>query len=116
MRDLNHSLLTGHLQSEVRPFTTADQKNGAEFTLAVKDHWHDRSGTLQQRTDYFDIVAYGDIAATALLLRKGNSVIVSAKLRNEDGPTTAGKSERKTKLRALHIATHREIKPARQES
>lgn len=110
--DLNHAYFTGHLQSEVRPFQTLDQKNGAEFTLAVNDSWFDREGIQQHRTDYLGIVCYGFIANTALKLQKGDHVIVTGKMRNEDVPKPKGGTDKKTKLRALHLATHREIKPA----
>jgi single-strand DNA-binding protein len=110
MRDLNHAYFTGHLTSDVRPFKTTDQKTGAEFTLAVNDEWRDPTGTVQQRTDYIGIICYGHITATALKLQKGDSVVVTGKMRNEDVPLAGGKTERKTKLRALHLATHCEIK------
>lgn len=111
MRDLNHAYFTGHLTSDVRPFQTLDTKNGAEFTLGVNDEWHDANGQPQKRTDYIGVICYGHITATALKLQKGDSVVVTGKMRNEDVPIAGGKTERKTKLRALHLATHREIKP-----
>ncbi|MFZ2281862.1 MAG: single-stranded DNA-binding protein [Prosthecobacter sp.] len=112
MRDLNQATFTGHLSSDVRKFETHDLKNGAEFTLAVNDEWRDNDGQLQKRTDYIGVICYGHLTATALLLRKGDSVLATGKMRNEDVPAAGGKSERKTKLRALLLATHREIKPA----
>ena len=111
MRDINQTFLTGRLKDDVRPFQTHDTKNGAEFTLAVNDEWHDSNGQLQKRTDYIGVICYGHIAAAALKLQKGDSVVVTGKMRNEDVPLAGGKTERKTKLRALHLATHREIKP-----
>lgn len=116
VRDHNACFFTGHLSTEVRPFTTAQEgKPGAEFTLAVGDTWRDATtGQPQKRTDFIGIVCYGDVAATALKLRKGDSIFVTGKMRNEviPGPEPESPPERKTKLRALTLATHRPIKAA----
>lgn len=112
MRDINQTFLTGRLKDDVRTFQTHDFKNGAEFTLAVHDEWRDNDGKLQNRTDYIGVICYGHLTTTATLLRKGDSVIVTGKMRNEDVPKPGGGTESKTKLRALTVATHREIKPA----
>ena len=111
MRDLNQALFTGRLTTDVRQFETHDLKTGAEFTIAVNDSWKDNSGKIQQRTDYIGVICYGVLVATATLLRQGDSVIVTGKMRNEDVPKPKGGTESKTKLRALTLATYREIKP-----
>lgn len=112
MKDLNQATFTGRLTTDVRQFETHDQKTGAEFTLAVNDSWRDNYGKIQERTDYIGVICYGVLVATATCLRKGDSVIVNGKMRNEDVPKPKGGTEKKTKLRALTVATYREIKPA----
>jgi single-stranded DNA-binding protein len=111
MRDLNHAYFTGRLTTDVRQFVTNDQKTGAEFTLAVNDEWRDPTGTVQQRTDYLGVLCYGILVTTATALGKGDHVLVTGKMRNEEVPSAGGKTERKTKLRALHLATYHDIQP-----
>jgi len=116
MRDHNSTRLSGNLTTDPRPFTThgADGQpgvDGAEFTLAVNDEWHDRLKGPQERTDYIGVVCYGPWTAKALKLQKGDRILVTGKLRNEEipakEPTT--KPERKTKLRASSLETLRSI-------
>lgn len=109
-RDINQCVFTGNLSSDVRQFETLDQRPGAEFTLAVNDRWKDASGNPNERTDYVGIVCYNDIATIALTLRKGDRVLVTGKMRNEEIPKEGGKLDRKTKVRALTVSTQREIR------
>lgn len=115
-RDLNQCLFTGNLSTDVRLFETLDKRPGAEFTLAVNDYWKDGSGNPNERTDFIGIVCYGDVTAAARALQRGDRIVVTGKMRNEKIPKSDGKIESKTKLRALTLATQREIKPNRPQS
>lgn len=116
MRDHNSTRLSGNLTTDPRVFTTHGTDgqpgvDGAEFTLAVNDEWTDRVKGTCARTDYIGIVCYGPWRDRALKLAKGDRVLVTGKLRNEEIPSKdpSGKPERKTKLRANSIETIRHI-------
>jgi single stranded DNA-binding protein len=115
-RDHNSTRLSGNLTTDPRPFTTHGGPEvagveGAEFTLAVNDEWTDRTKGHQERTDYIGVVCYGPWRERALRLQKGDRVLVTGKLRNEEIPAKepTGKPDRKTKLRANSLETLRSI-------
>lgn len=115
-RDHNSTRLSGNLTTDPRLFTTNGGEGhpaveGAEFTLAVNDEWTDRTKGPCERTDYIGIVCYGPWRDRAMKLQKGDRVLVTGKLRNEEIPAKdpTGKPERKTKLRANSLETLRSI-------
>jgi len=116
MRDHNSTRLSGNLTTDPRAFTTHGGPDtpgveGVDFTLAVNDEWTDRIKGPCERTDYIGVVCYGPWRDRAMKLQKGDRVLVTGKLRNEELPAKdpAGKPERKTKLRASSVETLRSI-------
>lgn len=108
MRDHNSTLLSGNLVGDPRPFTT-EIGEGCDFTLAVNDQWKDKERLIHERVDFIGIVCFGPVRDRAMLLTKGDRVMITGKLRQETIPKPDGKPEHKTKLRASTIETLRQI-------
>ncbi len=76
---LNRSTFMGYLGAD------AKQANGnapATFSIAVSSHWTDNAGDRQTRTDWQNIVVFGNLRKYAQKLKKGDRVYVEAEARN----------------------------------
>ncbi len=79
--NLNRSPFMGHLG------TDAKQANGTApitFSIAVSSHWNDNAGNRQTRTDWQNIVVFGNLRKYAARLKKGDRVYVEAEARNNN--------------------------------
>lgn len=79
INNLNRSVFMGHLGAD--PKQTNDN-NPVTFSIAVSSHWTDAAGDRQTRTDWQNIVVFGNLRKYAAKLRKGDRVYVEAEARN----------------------------------
>jgi len=88
-------------------FTTAGQGK-IEFSIACNEYWNDKNGERQEKTSYFDVIAWRNLAEDAAsILEKGLSVVVSGRLEQqtwEDKET--GKPRSKVQVVADRIAAN----------
>jgi single-strand DNA-binding protein len=67
-----------------------------EFSIACNEYWNDKDGERQEKTSYFDVVAWRNLAEDAAnILEKGMSVIIVGRLEQqtwEDKETGAKRS------------------------
>jgi single-strand DNA-binding protein len=88
--------LFGNLTSdpELKFMTNGSAK--LEFSIACNEYWNDKDGERQEKTSYFDIVAWRNLAEDAAnILEKGMSVIVLGRMEQqtwEDKETGAKRS------------------------
>ena len=54
------------------------------FSVAVSSHWTDNAGDRQTRTDWQNIVVFGNLRKYAAKLKKGDRVYVEAEARNNN--------------------------------
>ena len=81
INNLNRSTFMGHLGAD------AKQANGTApvtFAVAVSSHWTDNAGDRQTRTDWQNIVVFGNLRKYAAKLKKGDRVYVEAEARNNN--------------------------------
>ena len=74
----------GHLgrDPEVRYMPSGDPV--AEFSVAASERWKDRDGQRQERTEWFNCVAFKGLAnVVADYLKKGSLVFVAGRIRTE---------------------------------
>ena len=80
-RGLNKAMLIGHLGSDPEMRVTASGQSVVNFTLATNESFRDSSGTMQERTEWHRIVAWGKLAEICnQYLRKGRQVYVEGRL------------------------------------
>lgn len=88
--------LVGNLTSdpELKFLTGGSAK--LEFSIACNEYWNDKDGERQEKTSYFDIVAWRNLAEDgANILEKGMSVVVVGRMEQqtwEDKETGAKRS------------------------
>ena len=77
MPNFNRVILIGHLGQD------PETKEGGptRFSVAVNDRWKDDKGERQERTNWFNIIAWNGIADSAKKLYKGSAVLIEGSLR-----------------------------------
>ncbi|HEV3109186.1 MAG TPA: single-stranded DNA-binding protein [Candidatus Binataceae bacterium] len=79
---INKVMVIGNLGADpvVRALPNSGQ-NVANFSLATTEHFIDRNGTRQERTEWLRVVAFGRLADTCeRFLNKGRQVYVEGRL------------------------------------
>jgi single-strand DNA-binding protein len=62
----------------------AGQTNVTKFSVATSEKWKDKSGTLQESTEWFNCVAFGKLGDICMNLKKGSMVLVSGKMKTRN--------------------------------
>ncbi len=84
MAGVNKVILIGNLGADPEMRYTADGTAVCNFRIATTEKFKDRSGNMQERTEWFKIVAWRKLAETCgQYLSKGKQVYVEGKIRNE---------------------------------
>ena len=81
INNLNRSTFMGHLGAD------AKQTNATApvtFSIAVSSYWNNEAGERQTRTDWQNIVVFGNLRRYAARLKKGDRVYVEAEARNNN--------------------------------
>lgn len=80
-RDLNKVMLIGRLGKDPELKTTPSGSAVCTFSLATSDDYKDKTGALQKRTDWHNIVVWNKQAEIAAqYLKKGQQIFVEGKL------------------------------------
>lgn len=112
--NINSVTIGGNLVRDIQ-LKTIGQGEVAEFTVAVNRRWKSKDGTVQERTAFVSVCAWGAQAkACAGHLAKGSLVLVEGELVQETWEKDGQKRE-KTKVMASHvhfIGPKREAQPA----
>ncbi|MFZ5447808.1 MAG: single-stranded DNA-binding protein [Thermodesulfobacteriota bacterium] len=84
MAGVNKVILIGRLGADPEMRYTADGTAVCNFRLATSEKFKDRQGNLQERTEWFKIVAWRKLAETCgQYLAKGKQVYIEGRIRNE---------------------------------
>lgn len=80
-RTLNKVMLIGNVGKDPELKHTPSGIPVASFNLATTDSWRDRTGTLQEHTDWHSVVAWRGLAEIChKLVKKGTRIYVEGKL------------------------------------
>ena len=82
---LNKVMLIGHLGSDPELRYTQGGQPVANFNLATNERWADKSGQMQERTEWHKIVVWGKIAETCeKYLKKGRQAYIEGRIQTRD--------------------------------
>jgi single-strand DNA-binding protein len=85
MSNLNKAMLIGRLGQDPETRYTKSGSAVTSFSLATNDFWKDKQGNRQEKTDWHNIVAWGQLADFSQnYLRKGRLVYVEGRLQTRD--------------------------------
>jgi single-strand DNA-binding protein len=80
MPNFNRVIVAGHLGAD--PETKGD--GPTRFSIAVTDRWKDADDQKQERTNWFQVIAWNGIAESARMLHKGSAVLIEGSLRQNE--------------------------------
>ena len=98
---MNRVILIGNLGQDPK----VETKNGityARISIGVNEYWKDRDGNKQERTDWFNVVAFGKLAVNLSHLVKGAKVGIEGRLRAHSYETE-GETRTSTEVHADRV-------------
>ena len=104
MASLNKVQLIGRLGRDPEVRYTQAGKSVANFSIATSERWKDKSGTMQERTEWVNIVAWeklGEICGEHLA--KGRLVYVEGKLQTREYQDKDGNARKTTEIVARDV-------------
>jgi single-strand DNA-binding protein len=104
MGSVNKVILVGNLGRDAELRYTPGGAAVAKFSLATTEKWTDKSGTLQERTEWHNIDLWGKQAETlSEYLRKGKQVYVEGRLQTDEYTDKEGLKRKSTKVRCDRV-------------
>jgi single-strand DNA-binding protein len=104
MGSVNKVILVGNLGRDAELRYTPGGAAVAKFSLATTEKWTDKSGTLQERTEWHNIDLWGKQAETLTeYLRKGKQVYVEGRLQTDEYTDKEGLKRKSTKVRCDRV-------------
>ena len=81
---LNKAQLIGHLGADPESKFTTSGNAVTNFNLATNESWKDKSGNVQDRTEWHKVVMFGKMEETAAeYLKKGQLVYVEGRMKTD---------------------------------
>jgi len=103
-RSLNKVILIGNLGSDPQDKSTQSGSQFTTFSLATNEFWTDKQGNKKQRTDWHNIVAWGNLAKDCLkYLKKGSLVYIEGSVRNREWSDKQGTSHKSVDIQAAKL-------------
>jgi single-strand DNA-binding protein len=87
VNDLNRFVCMGHVGADPKPLTSDNAP--VRLSVATSDNWTVEN-TKNQRTDWHNIVVFGNLRKYAAKLKKGDRVYIEAQSRNNNYEKTVG--------------------------
>ena len=104
MASINHALILGNVGGDPAVREIGENLRAAQFSVATNERRKDKSGQVQESTEWHNIVALGSLADVASkYVRKGSQVAVEGRLRTRDWTDKAGVRRFTTEIVASNI-------------
>ena len=104
MASVNKVILIGNLGRDPEMRYTPGNVAVCNFTVATNDRWKDKSGQMQERTEWHRIVVWGRQAEIAKeYLAKGRSVYIEGSLQTREWTDKEGGKRTTTEVRAERV-------------
>lgn len=96
---LNKAILIGRLGKDPEVRRTNNGQAVARFSLATNEHWNDKNGERQERTEWHNIVVWGKLAEICeQYLNKGRMVFVEGRIQTREYDDRDGNKRRITEI------------------
>jgi single-strand DNA-binding protein len=104
MGSVNKVILVGNLGRDAELRYTPGGAAIAKFSLATTEKWTDKSGSMQERTEWHNIDLWGKQAETLNeYLRKGKQVYVEGRLQTDEYTDKEGVKRKSTRVRCDRV-------------
>ncbi|MBP9750591.1 MAG: single-stranded DNA-binding protein [Candidatus Peribacteraceae bacterium] len=102
---LNRADLLGNVTRDPELRTTTSGQKVLSLGLATNDRWKDKAGVAQERSEFHNVVVWGDLADECQrTLKKGSKVFVSGRVQTRSFETQAGQKRYATEIVADTIS------------
>ncbi len=103
-RGLNKVMIIGYLGRDPEMRFTPSGKSVANFSVGCTRSWKDADGNEQSETEWFNVVAWGDLAEVSKqYLSKGSLVYVEGRLQTRTWQDDQGKQQKSIEITARDI-------------
>lgn len=93
---LNKVMLIGNVGADAEKVNDSI----AKFTVATSEHWNDKEGVRQEKTEWHKVVVYGKLAPVVVdLVKRGSKVYVEGKLVTNEWTTETGDKRYSTEIK-----------------
>lgn len=104
MASINHAFILGNVGGDPAVRGIGENLRAAQFSVATTERRKDKSGQVQESTEWHNITAFGSLADIASkYIRKGAQVAVEGRLRTRDWTDKAGVRRFTTEIVASNI-------------
>ena len=101
---LNKVMIIGHLGRDPEMRFTPNGKSVSNFCVACNRSWQGSDGNTHFDTDWFNVVAWGNLAEEAKQrLQKGNLVYIEGRLQTRNWQDTQGQQHKSVEIIARDI-------------
>ena len=101
---LNKVMIIGHLGRDPEMRFTPTGKSVSSFSVACNRSWKSKDGERHTETDWFNVVAWGDLAEISKqYLSKGSMVYVEGRLQIREWVDSNGNSQKTVEIIARDI-------------
>jgi single-strand DNA-binding protein len=116
-RSLNKVILIGYLGRDPEMRFTPNAKSVANFSVACNRSWQSADGTQHTETEWFNIIAWGELAEVSKkFLAKGSLVYVEGRLQTRTWEDSNGEKHRSIEVVARDILLLQSTKNSIDES
>jgi len=96
---VNKVILLGHLGKDPEVRYMPNGEAVANFSIATSEHWKDKSGEKQEKTEWHNCVAYRKLAEIiGEYVKKGSQIYVEGKLQTRKWQDKEGKDRYTTEI------------------
>ena len=98
-RGVNKVTLIGKVGSKVVTRSTSATQEVCNFSLATNEEWTDKNAGRKTRTEWHNIVAFGQLASICeKFLQKGKQIYVSGKIKTDSWEDKEGNKKQSKKI------------------
>ncbi len=81
MKGVNLAIILGNVGNDPEMRDTQSGDKVASFSVATSEHWKDKNGQKQEKTEWHKVTAFGHLAGIiGQYVRKGSKVYISGKI------------------------------------
>lgn len=104
MSSLNKAMIIGRLGADPEVRYTQSNTAVASLSVATSEHWKDKNGEKQERTEWHRVVAWGRVAEICQeYLKKGSQVYIEGPIQTRDWEDKEGVKRYTTEIKALQL-------------
>lgn len=104
MVSLNRVIVAGNLARDPELKVTSSNRKFTNMVIAINEFWKDKDGKTARKTNYLNIIAWGNLAENcAKFLKKGRAVMVEGRIESDNYEDKNGKKQYITRININNV-------------